>query len=469
MKKSICLIIIFFILCSCNKGKLYNDGYTDKDTLQISKNLEKALQYAREGKTKKGFELSNSEMRRSRKIGWSKGVAYSYKIIGGNFLAEAKLDSAAVYFNKALIENKKFGYEEEVASNLANLGLLYSQLNLQEKSAATFDSAIAIFDKLGKQRKKFVTFTNASTTFYYLAEHDTTGKYYGLSKKNINQAIAFFKNNNDKNGYGRALFIRGNLYFLKGDYLQAWNCYHEAEENIDIKILDAYSSITLNKGLILLKCNDAILQSLSINPSDRLLISWEFLSKAEDSANSFEDKSTLMDISEAKAEWFEKKGDYHNALIEVKKTKAIRDEIASDEIKNSVFADFVITNEQISKDQLVKEKQDEDMEHIFTFLIALFLGIVFFLIAFSFANRHFNWTWATKFIDFLAKLGVTTVIEAAVFGVHFYLSENIHHNPEIILSILTLISFLFLSLHELSMKLLRMKKISAAKTINDVI
>jgi tetratricopeptide (TPR) repeat protein len=186
---------------------------------------------------------ANKALKIAKKIGYTKGIAESYRVIGvGNSYKNA-IDTAIENYLNALTYFKKCNDLEGQAKVYNNIGNLYRDID-NNKSLDNFNKSLNIAKKLKNEDLIAGLYLNIGTANQQRKDYRKALSYY-------KQSISMFANLNNRIGLIQSNQNMGVLYLNLGDFKKAEGHLSEALANAkDQKLNNSIAAINLTLSSI---------------------------------------------------------------------------------------------------------------------------------------------------------------------------------------------------------------------------
>lgn len=364
----------------------------------------------------------------AQKISWKKGISAMYDMYGSVYSSQGEYNKALSYLKKALTINYEINYPKGEASCLINIAVIYENLGRGSEALNNYFKALKITTEIkfdpytaliyGNIANVYITQKNHKLALNYaLKGHEIYKKLndnHGiaqsgyiiatvyLSNNELQKASAFalrslplFKELDEKVGEANVLgllaVINDEDKITKLNYLfQAQKLHNETNPNSSSSITDigniggTYADIYINKTKDKFRKN-AVVPNNYDSIYNRAVF---YLNKAIRISKETGEPSNISYFSGNLATLQEHKGDFKNALANIKISKKIDDSLYSQESKNKIAtleAQFAF---QKKEDHY---KQQQELAKIKTQQIYLYAGLVLVLVSsvlIFFLNRY---------------------------------------------------------------------------------
>lgn len=187
-------------------------------------NPEQALEYAQ-----KAMEISKS-------IGYEKGIAKSYTLMG--IISQYRGDylNALEFYHNAKTEYEKAGLKTGVANSVNNIGIIYHQQGDYPRALGNYREALKILEEFDDIHGMAYCYGNIGNVYLSQKKYDQALDYYEKS-------LRLKRESKDSSGIANCLNNIGSVYQEKEDFKAALHNFHKAleiREEINDKIGVAY-------------------------------------------------------------------------------------------------------------------------------------------------------------------------------------------------------------------------------------
>ena len=149
------------------------------------------------------------------------GQAFSKRNLGDIKFNYKDFDAAIVYYNSALVLDKKSENPEGIGDDLYYMAIAYEYQNKFEEALSYYKQAHAIYDSIGKDLFVSTVLYNIGYLYDHLGENIKALEYYKQSMK-ISDSL------NDEEETAATLNAIGLLYYSWGDYESALTNYQQS-------------------------------------------------------------------------------------------------------------------------------------------------------------------------------------------------------------------------------------------------
>ena len=207
--------------------------------------------------SKKGLEISE-------RIGFKKGIADAYNLLGIAELEKGNFTNSITYYFKARDVYIELKDSTGIANTLSNIGNSYDHPDDLEKSNDYYIQAIAIHKKTNNKIGMGRVYNNIGINYRDIGQLDSALAY-------INRSLAFKRELNDSMGMGNSYDNMALIYKDLGELDLAYG-YHYSAQKIRMKIGDIRGQVLsyLNIGNILILNNRYELADYNLKQGLRL-------------------------------------------------------------------------------------------------------------------------------------------------------------------------------------------------------
>lgn len=235
-------------------------------------------------------------------------LAASYNSYG-IFLDSLGDRSAAleVYF-KSLKLKEELGDKRSIANTLINIGSIYNRMGNTERELKIYQQALSLSEELNDEKTRAYCKLNLGHLYSRMGD-------YSSALNSLDGVEEILLKNGDNLNAGKAILYRGEIYSAMGDYLKAsasYNSYLEKSSKTGnlhgvVVAMINLAEINLKRGLIA-EAKQLLDKSLHIAEEESL-------------------KEYIRDARLVLTSFYEKQGDYQNALESYRKFVEIKDEL----------------------------------------------------------------------------------------------------------------------------------------------
>jgi len=243
-------------------------------------------------------------------------------------------NKAQKYFIESLSVAEEMKDEKNIAFALNNIGIVYFRLKQFDKALEYYEKALAIKIRTSEKSSLSTAYNNIGLVYDNLKEFDKALEYFKKSMK-------IDRETDNKYALSRSLNNIGLVWKHKEDKKKSLKYFNESYE-ISRKAL-------YNKGMATALSNIGT----HYYENGQYDLSLEKCLEGEKLADSIHSNNHLLNFYGQISEDYEKKGDFENALIYLKKHFVLKDQIFSEESQNKIF------EMQIRYESEKKEKEAE--------------------------------------------------------------------------------------------------------------
>jgi len=387
------------------------------DTAQVKIIYRIAAAY-RNINTDSSLKYTKTGLEKAQKIGWKKGISALYDMLGSIHSSQSEYDKALFYYNKSLKIIYEIDYPRGEASCLINIAVVYENIGKRTEALSNYFKALKITQKINYDPYTALIYGNIANIYitqknhklaldYAFKSYETYKKIkdgHGIAQSGYIIATVYFSNNELKSASSFALKsltifreleekvgqanVLGLLAVINDEdkdkkltYLfQSQKLHNQTNPNSSSSITNTgniggtYADIYINKTKDKFKKNNEIPNDYD-SIYNRAIF---YLTKAVNTSKEAGEQDNISYFSDNLATLQEHKGDYKNALINLKISKKIDDSLYSQESKNQIAtleAQFAF---QKKEDQY---KQQQELAKVRTQQIYLFAGLAIVLIS----------------------------------------------------------------------------------------
>ncbi len=344
----------------------------------------------------KGMMYAQMGLEQARKLKFDKGIASFYISIGNILSDKGMYDSAIVYFTQAYTIDDRIGYERGAVSALINIGAAEQRRSRDAVAISYLSRALPVAEQLHDDYLLGIIYNNISD-IYFSQENMVKAREFA------DRGLAIARRSGNERSMASALLNIGNIALVTGDtvggkkmLIQALEKYQlTGDQQGQATILSSLGSAqgrdvrsAIHYRLQAKAVWDSIAPSfpVAITNTGNLGMDYLGLARSAPLANAATDPNIpatraallekaamylrmAIDLSEATddmdnysyflgslAELQEFKGDYHNALVNYRKSVSIRDSLYSQENKNHI-AEEASRREIETRDQQLQLNQ----------------------------------------------------------------------------------------------------------------
>ncbi len=329
----------------------------------------------------KSIEYCNQALSIAKKENNREKIARAYNRIGNGYYFKSENEKAISYYEKSLKLSDEIGYYKGVARASNNMGLIYQMLGDFQKGIEYYYISLKNENKIGDKFGIANSYNNLANVYYRLGDYDKALDLYLKNLKVYNELNAkpgilscytnigsvysdkemFDKAEeylikaydlsvelNDLNLQAANINNLGKVYFKRKEYRKALDFYYRALKIV--KKMDdkwSYSNTLQNIGLVYMA-------------QGRLNSAFNSFRKALSVSKKYGLKSLTMDLYESISDYYERVGDFKNALKYHKLYSEVNDSIYNEDTRSRI-AEIENKYQFQSKEQQLKlyEKENE--------------------------------------------------------------------------------------------------------------
>lgn len=361
----------------------------------------------------------------SQRIGFLKGQAASFNVIGLAYFALGNSSKAMAFYIKALKLNEKIDNPQGIARNLNNIGNIYREQGEYHQAIDYYLKAIKLDEQINDKNGIAVNLGNLGRSYFGLKQYDTARVY-------LQQAYEVASKFNYDRRIGNFLTLMGSIYSETGQRKLAMEYYRLSIPYLKLTEQKASLSGTF-LGIAKLFENEGQVDSTLFYANQAFEIN---------RAAGF--TQSVLDASNFLSSFYNNKRNIDSAYFYLKLSTVIQDSLSSQEKINefqSLSFDEKLRQKEVATAEL---KSKEERKHNLQFA-AIAIGLITFLILFFAFSRSV--IVKTKFIEFFGVLGLLAVFEFINLFIHPYLAHFTNDSPVLMLLILIGIGALLVPLH----------------------
>ncbi len=327
---------------------------------------EKAISYY-----EKSLELSN-------KIGYYKGVARASNNMGLIYQMLGDFDKGIEYYYISLKNENKIGDKFGIANSYNNLANVYYRLNDFDKALDLYLKNLEVYTELDAKPGILSCYTNIGSVYSEKEQYDKAEEYllkaYDLSIELDNIDLQAANINN-----------LGKVYYKRKEYRKALDFYYRALKMVE-KMNDkwSYANTLQNIGLVYMD-------------QGRLSSAFNSFRKALAVSKKYGLKTLTMNLYEDISAYYERVGDYKNALKYHKLYSEINDSIYNEDTRSQI-AEIENKYQFQHKEQQLKlyEKENEvqslqiKTQRYVIYSVASFSILILVLVILFYYRSHIN-------------------------------------------------------------------------------
>ena len=356
IKISLLSILPIFIVLFCFSFTITKASSPSNDTKKLEE-LNKMAAANINTDPSKALELSNDAQKLAEQIGDNKAFALAQLNSGLAYIQLGDPEKAQAKLEASIELSKKIGYSKGEGDAENNLGNVYFDQGLYDQAMSHFTKALDIRNSLNDKIDKSKTINNIGRVHDKLGNYD---KAIDLFKESL-----VLKGNDDLPGKVNTLNNLGLAYRGKGDFNSALNNFNEAMKLADkIQFIQGKGYSTMNLGETykitgdLLKAEKYALTAAELYKKidykqgvsyalyhtgsiyfnmKQYEKSLEYYNLSENISLQTQKSDLLGDIYLGKAQVFEVKGDYTQALEFYKKHIDINEKILNSDMQKKIL------------------------------------------------------------------------------------------------------------------------------------
>jgi tetratricopeptide (TPR) repeat protein/DNA-binding CsgD family transcriptional regulator len=343
-----------------NNFAALSDGYVNKANFHYySGSLDSTLYY---------FEKSLETISRTNN---EDQIASALNRMGLIYEAKSDYIKSAEYYYRALFLYEKTQNQLGLANIYNNLGVIFDALKNRTLSIVNYQRALNLFVKINNEDGAANTLNNLATIY---AEK----KDFNNAIQLINRSIRLFKKNNRKSEVATA-------YFNAATFYDGWGNIEISRQMLDSSF-SYYSAINNLHGIANVIDMEADFLNRGGNKEAAIAKLKTSLSYREEVGNLSALASTLNKIAEIS----EEKGNIENALYYYKRYFNLRDSIVNDKVSEQIF-ELNAKYESEKKDKVIsllqKETEIKSTQNNFLIFLALALCAILLLLFYFLRTR----------------------------------------------------------------------------------
>lgn len=190
------------------------------------------------------IKAANEAVQLATKIGYTRGLAESYDLIGRSYFKLNDLEQTLKYFLASADNYKAINDPVKLGEEYNEIGVIYKNLGQYDKAINFYNSAIENFDKVNYPLGNGNAYVNMGQAYSYLGNYEKAIEFYIKS-------IKIWEELDDQDGLALANGNLGNLYYNLREYSKSLEYFQEAKK-LFIALDKQHSLATLlnNIGLI---------------------------------------------------------------------------------------------------------------------------------------------------------------------------------------------------------------------------
>lgn len=376
MKKYFFYILLFTCTISYSDNSLKSDSLSKtlknqpEDTFKVKNLLILSNLYSNNDAIK-SLEFGKLALRLSEKLKWNLGIARSYYRISYAYSQQGNFSESLKYRLKELLKWKELNSTNDVCITLGNIGISYSDLGNNSKAMEYYILSLDLSKKTGNVSQTINILSNIASVYKIRGIYDKALRYYqeslnlaekqkdennvAINKGNIGSLFSLQnKFNNALESYLIALEIDarlGNQGNVVGWLINIGDVYQRQGDSArlagDEKVRQHKSELALQYYNKAAKSAEEIgskyFQSFAFCNAGNLCIAMKqydksegYLRKALQIAKQIDSQEIIMDTHRNFYELYNKKLEYHKALIHLERFVTIKDSLATNENKRLI-------------------------------------------------------------------------------------------------------------------------------------
>lgn len=184
--------------------------------------------------TKEGQKIARNALALSQKVGFERGEARAYNLLGNLLFAQGQYDSALVCYKACAQVWEKVHNEKGKGIALGNEANVHKRQGNVDKALEKYLLCLEIFKACGDRNLLANTYMNIGSIYDNLHNQKQALENYTV-------ALTTYKETGNKNGQGRVLANMGNLYYQRNDSKNALDYFTKA--------IDLYEQVDSKSGL----------------------------------------------------------------------------------------------------------------------------------------------------------------------------------------------------------------------------
>lgn len=275
------------------------------------------LAYTQLGNTEEAQSKFEKSRELSRKIGYSKGEGNAENQLGVVYFEQGLYDQAMSHYTKALNIRTSINDKIGKSKTINNIGRVHDKLENYDKAIDLFKESLALKgneDLSGKAN----TLNNLGLA--YLAKGD-----FNSALDNFNEGMKLSDKIQFLQGKAYSMMNLGETYTMMGDLLKA--------EKYALDATEIYKKINYNQGLVYGLYHTGLIY-FKMNQLEKAM---KYYKLSENLALQIKQNNPVKDIYLGKAQVFEAKGEYHQALESYKKYIDLHEKILNSDIQKKIL------------------------------------------------------------------------------------------------------------------------------------
>ena len=168
-----------------------------------------------------GLKFGQQSWDLAAKLGWEKGIASAFNVIGLNYMSKSDYSNAMEYFSKALALNEKIGNKNGMAAAIGNIGSVYTRQGDYPRALAYLFRALSLKEETGD--KKGVASATNSIGILYARQNDNSKALEYFSR-----SLKLYEELGSNKGIADAFNNMANIYKSQNDNSKALEYYAKA-------------------------------------------------------------------------------------------------------------------------------------------------------------------------------------------------------------------------------------------------
>jgi len=165
-----------------------------------------------------GIKYGRQCLQLAEKLGWKKGMAYGYNLIGVSYMQMSDYTLALQNYSKALKINEEINYKKGIIANLGNIAAIYQYQSNYPQAIEYGFKAIKMAEEVGYKNLVAINLLNIGINYNYLGN-------YPIALENEQKALKMNEELGDDNAIALDLINIGNVYQNEANYPMALDCF----------------------------------------------------------------------------------------------------------------------------------------------------------------------------------------------------------------------------------------------------
>ncbi len=369
------------------------------------------------------LRLAEEALTLSKRIGYSKGEASAYHLMGNAYRIIGNRPKAMEAILLGLKINEKMDNKEGMQVDLLQLGIIYKELEDYHEAIAYLSQAKKIDSELNN-KNPFI-FLNLGDTYLRLKQYDSARFYtqqgYEIANKN------------------NALLAQANILSVMGGISSETGQKKLAMEYYRLSILCSKQSDNF-RGLSGTFLNMADLFQLEGKKDSTLFYANQAFKISK--SGGFSDK--LLNASNFLSLYYKNNGNKDSAFFYLELATVLKDTLFKQQRINQLYSLAFDEKNRQSEIAAAELKAKEERQHNLQYA-AIAIGLITMIILFFALSRSI--IVKTKFIEFFSVLELLAVFEFINLLIHPYLAHLTNDSPVLMLGVLIAIGALLIPLH----------------------